>query len=142
MRIGLFIKQSREKLGLKDSDFAELIGISVDTLSDFEEYDDDEINSLTIPELKRMCLALNIDHSKLFKLSIQEYGDVPLAFILVERLKERNLSKAELAELIGYDEVVIEALETGTHLDQVCIEAVKKVSIELDIPLDLFLSAF
>ena len=136
MRIGLFIKKLRKELGISAVDFAKKIGITTDTLSDFEGFDDDEINGFTIPELKRMCDTLKIAPASLFQSNIKEYGKIDLAELLIKRREERKISRVDLSDQIGYEESVIEALENNMNKDRVCFEAIKKVSSELDIPLE------
>jgi transcriptional regulator with XRE-family HTH domain len=136
MKIAEFIKEKRIEKNLSDVDFAKKVGLNISTVNDLESYDD-EIDILTVPDLKRICNVLGISASEILDCVIINLKDLPLSNIIRNRRAEKGYSVQQLSERIGYETIVVETLENGGDKSQICIDSLEKLAMELDLPLSL-----
>lgn len=138
MRVNEYLKRKRTEKGLHDKDFAESTGQNIDWVEDFDG-DEEELNGLTIPQFKQMCNALEIEPQEVFSVVVSDLMKFSLFDLIRKRREEKFWSVDDLADRVGYESFVIEAIEKGSSLNSVCIDALKKISTELDLPLDIVL---
>ncbi|MGD8686508.1 MAG: helix-turn-helix transcriptional regulator [Syntrophobacterales bacterium] len=139
MKIGEYIKQKRSEKGFEPLEFAENIGLSVHTLYDLEEIDEDEINGITIPEIKAICRELGITPREIYGAVISDLKRLSLSEIIKRRRKEKELSIEAVSDSIGYDSIIIKSIEDEEDLKDVCMDALKKLACELDLSFELLL---
>jgi len=138
MRINKYLKTKRTEKGLSDSDFAEITGQNIHWVEDLDG-DEDELNGLTIPQFRNMCLALDIEPHEVFSVVASDLMELGLFELIRKRREEKFWTVDDLADRIGYEAYIVEAIENGASLDGVCIDALKKMATELDLPLDFVL---
>ena len=138
MRINEYLKEKRAEKGLSDKKFAEIIDQNIHWVEDFDG-DEEELNGLSIPQFKSMCDALGISPEAVFKIVVSNLKDLRISEIVKTRRKEKYWSIEDLADRIGYKSSVIEALENDMNLDGVCLDALKKIATELELPFDFIL---
>lgn len=138
MRIIDYLKERRLHMGLDEGQFADKLGINVNWASDLET-DEDEINGLTIPQFKKLCCTLEVNAVDIFRIVPSNFEGLSLAEMIKNRREEKYWSIENLADRIGYESIVIESLESNEDLAAVCIDALKKIAMELELPLDLVL---
>lgn len=86
------------------------------------------------------CLrGLGIKPEEFADIPVSDLASLPLPDLVRVRREQKDLSIEELAERIGYFPVVVEALENGRADSEVCIDALRSVGTELDIPFRLLL---
>jgi transcriptional regulator with XRE-family HTH domain len=139
MRIQDILRKRRTELGISDVELSKLTNISIDTIYDLEQMDDDEIYLFNLPELKLFCSVLKINPPDIFRSVASDLTDLSLAELIKKRRNEKNLTIEKLSDLIGYDPIVILTLEENGNYTEVCVDALKKISFELDLPLELLL---
>lgn len=139
MRINEFFKQKRQEKGITDQEFSKITGQNIYWVEDFDG-DEEELNGLTISELQGICRALGIAPLEIYNAVLSNLTHLSLAQIVKIRREEKFWTVEDLAERIGYEPYIVEAMENGDKLDQVCIDSFKKVAAELDLPID-FLAA-
>ena len=141
MRIGSFFKQKRELKGLSHSQLCPLIrdDFEESLFWDFEEFDDNDIDGFMIGDFKRYCAALEIPPTDFADLPVSDLQHLDLPNLVKTRRELKQWSIEDLAERIGYFPVVIEALENGRSDSEVCIDVLRNVANELDIPFRILL---
>lgn len=141
MLIGQQFKKKREAKKLGQKDVAQMIGndFQESLLWDFERGDDNDIDGWMIADFKKYCEAIEIKPEEFADIPITDLASLPLQSLVKARREQKNLSIEELAERIGYFPVVVEALENGRADSEVCIDALRSIGTELDIPFRLLL---
>lgn len=139
MRIGKYLKQKRIEIGLSDVELAETIGITVSSLYDIEDIDENDIQGLTILQLIKMCHALEILPVDIYHAIISDLKTLSLQEIIKKRRDEKGLSIDKLAELIGYNFSFVESIEKNGNLNDVCLNLLKNIANELDLPFEFLL---
>ncbi len=142
MLIGKYFRKIREAKGLTEAQVAQKIGVDFQEslLYDFEGGDDNDIDGWSVQMFKAYCNLLNVAPTDYIDIPIQDLQQLPLHELVQKRRQEMGLTIAELSDLIGYEESVIEALE-GVRSDAiVCMNALKETALWLDIPLRILLS--
>lgn len=141
MLIGLHFKKKREAIGLSQNDVAQMIrsDFQESLLWDFENGDDNDIDGWLLGDFKKYCVALEIKPEEFADVPVSDLANLPLAVLVRVRREQKNLSIEELAEHIGYYAVVVESLENGRVDSEVCIDALRSIGTELDIPFRLLL---
>jgi len=142
MRVGRWFPEARESKGLSEVQVAEQIGPSFQDslLWDFESFDDNDLDGWSLPDFKKYCSTLGVVPTDYVDIAMSDLHNLPLPELILKRRTEMGLSVSNLSDLIGYEEVVIEALE-GRHPDigQVCMHALKKTAMHLNIPFRVLL---
>ena len=82
---------------------------------------------------------MEIKPTEFADIPVYELANLPLQALVKTRREQKGLTVEELAERIGYFPVVIEALESGRADLEVCIDVLRSVGAELDIPFRLLL---
>jgi transcriptional regulator with XRE-family HTH domain len=141
MLIGLHFKKKREAKGLSEREVAGMIrsDFQESLLWDFESGDDYDIDGWLLGDFKRYCAALEIKPTEFADIPVCELANLPLPALVKTRREQKGLTVEELAERIGYFPMVIEALESDRTDLEVCIDALRSVGAELDIPFRLLL---
>lgn len=141
MLIGLHFKKKREAKGLSQKDVAQMIGsdFQESLLWDFESGDDNDIDGWLVGDFKKYCTAIDIKPEEFADIPITDLANLPLSALVKTRREQKNISIEELAERIGYFPTVVEALENGAADTEVCIDALRSIGFELDIPFRLLL---
>ncbi len=141
MLIGEHFKKKREDKGLSHKDLAKMIrsDFQESLFWDFENFDDNDIDGWVVGDLKKYCAALEIKPEEFADIPVSDLAHLPLPALVKARREQKGLTVEELAERIGYFSVVIEALENGRTDAEVCIDALRSVGVELDIPFHLLL---
>jgi transcriptional regulator with XRE-family HTH domain len=141
MLIGLHFRKKRELKGLSHKDLAEIIrsDFQESLFWDFERGRDNDIDGWLLGDFKRYCAALEVKPTEFADIPVSDLANLPLPALVKARREEKNLSVEELAERIGYFPVVIEALESDRADSEVCIDVLRSVGAELDIPFRLLL---
>lgn len=141
MLIGLHFKKKREAKGLSQKDVAQVIrnDFQESLLWDFERGDDNDVDGWLIADFKKYCAAIEIKPEEFADIPISDLADLPLPALVKARREQKNLSIEELAESIGYFPMVVEALESGRADSEVCIDVIRSIGTELDIPFRLLL---
>jgi transcriptional regulator with XRE-family HTH domain len=142
MLIGKHFREIREALGLSESQVAQRISPDFEEslLWDFEGGDDNDIDGWSLRDFKAYCNVLNVPPTDYIDIPIQDLQQLPLHELVRKRREEMGRSSAELSDLIGYEESVIETLENGRSDGTVCMNALKEIALWLDIPFRLLLS--
>lgn len=118
MNIAKFLKEKRIEKGMSDVEFSNMIRLDVCWVGDLESYED-ELDTLSISRLKRICKVLGIHPADIFRAVASDLNDLSLSALIKRRREEKGYSIEELANRIGYETVVIEALENNKDLDNV-----------------------
>lgn len=141
MLIGLHLKKKREAKGLSQMDVAQMIrsDFQESILWDFERGDDNDIDGWLVGDFKKYCTAVEIKPEEFADIPISDLANLPLSVLVKVRREQKNISIEELAERIGYFPVVIEALESGRADSVVCIDALRSIGTELEVPFRLLL---
>ncbi len=141
MLIGLHFKKKREAKGLSQKDVAQVIrnDFQESLLWDFERGDDNDVDGWLIADFKKYCAAIEIKPEEFADIPISDLADLSLPALVKTRREQKNLSIEELAERIGYFPGVVEALESGRADSEVCIDVLRSIGTELDIPFRLLL---
>lgn len=141
MLIGLYFKQRREAKGLSTREVAEMISCDFQEslLRDFESGDDNDIDGWLLGDFKKYCAALDIKPPEFADIPVCELVNLPLPSLVKTRRVQKGWTVEELAERIGYFPVVIESLESDRADLEVCIDVLRSVGAELDIPFRLLL---
>jgi len=130
MNIDKVIRDRRIQLGLSDTEAAKLAGLSIHEYCDIEQHHDEFLTAISLASARKVCEALQLNFSDIFR----EYSSVhhKLGAIknwqLVQILKEKGISRSDLADKIGFEITVIEAIENN-----VCYGADLPISVLLDI---------
>ena len=148
MNINEKIIERREHLGLTDTDIVEKTNISIDEYYDIEAYPDEIFTVTNLRELKQLCIALDLDLFKLFKLSpffpfkkeernLEIAHNFPRHHLIKKRREELKLSQEELGELIGFEPIAVTHMEQDeTYLESWSLELVIILTKALKLPLD------
>src|SRR5262245_25820252 len=141
MVIGHYFKTRRELKGLSHAELGRLIrpGFQESLLWDFEAGDDNDIDGWLVEDFKSYCSVLEVSPVQFADSATTDLAHLSLPALIKARREEKNWSAEELAERIGYYPLVIEALESGRADSEVCIDALRQVGAELDIPFRLLL---
>jgi len=142
MRIGQYFKKKRIERGLSWGQLAKLISddFQESLFWDFEDGDDNDIDNWSVEDFKRYCVALGVRPSEFADIPISDIADLPLPILVKTRREEKGYSVEDLSDRIGYYAVVVESIESGRDDEQnVCLDALKKVAMELDIPFRVIL---
>lgn len=141
MLIGLHFKNKREAKGLSQKEVVQMIGndFQESLLWDFERGDDNDVDGWLIGDFKKYCTAIDIYPEEFADIPTTDLSNLPLSALVKARREQKNLSIEELAERIGYFPAVVEALESGQTDYKVCIDALRSIGTELDIPFRLLL---
>lgn len=138
MKINDFLKKKRNDKGLSDSGFANLLDQNIHWVDDLNG-DEDELNGLNIPQFKRMCDTLGISPQEVYSVVVSDLKDMNLFELIRKRREEKYWTIEDLSDRVGYDPSVIECLEGGTNLENICLDALKKIATDLELPFDLVL---
>jgi len=106
---------------------------------DFEAGDDNDIDGWLLGDFKRYCALLDIHPTEFADIPASDLASLPLEALVKKRREQKNWSIEELAERIGYFPVVVEALENGRADSAVCLDALRSIGVELDIPFRMLL---
>jgi transcriptional regulator with XRE-family HTH domain len=141
MLIGLHFKKRREAKGLSQKDVAQMIGsdFQESLLWDFERGNDNDVDGWLVGDFKKYCKAIEINPEEFADIPISDLTSLPLPALVKARREQKKLSVEDLAERIGYYPAVVEALESGRADDEVCIDVLRSIGTELDIPFRLLL---
>jgi len=141
MLIGLHFKKKREVKRLSEREVAGMIrsDFQESLLWDFENGDDNDIDGWLLGDFKRYCAALEIKPTEFADIPISDLATQPLPALVKTRREQKRLTVEELAEQVGYFPEVIEALENDRADSEVCLDALRSVCAELDIPFRLLL---
>jgi len=141
MLIGLYFKKKREAKGLSEREVAGIIrsDFQESLLWDFESGDDNDIDGWLLGDFKRYCAALEIKPTEFADIPSSDIANRPLPDLVKTRREQKGLTVEEWAERVGYFPVVIEALESDRADLEVCIDVLRSVGAELDIPFRLLL---
>jgi transcriptional regulator with XRE-family HTH domain len=139
MKIGRYLKQKRSELGFSDVELAKEIGITVSSLNDVEDIDENDIQYLTIQQLITMCHVLKIRPIDIYQAIISDFKKLSIQEIIKKRRDEKGLSIEKLAELIGYNSSLIESIENNENLNEFCLNFLKNIANELDLPFEFLL---
>jgi transcriptional regulator with XRE-family HTH domain len=137
-KINNAIKAQREKLGLTDIDVAKSAGLSIHEYADIEQYED-ELKTVThLCQVRRLCAVLEIDLYDLFNLDVVLSNEgIPVPKLVREKRKLLDISKAELAEKIGFEELVIDQIENqDDFFEDWSFELIKEFALAIDEPVE------
>ncbi len=142
MLIGRRFREIREAMGLSEAQVAARIGADFQEslLRDFEGGDDNDIDGWSIQEFKEYCKILDVTPTEYADIPIQDLQQLGLNGLVQKRREEMGLTVSQLADFIGYDEAVIEALEGRPSDAIVCMNALKETALWLNIPLRTLLT--
>lgn len=141
MLLGTYFKQKRLAKGLAYSELARLISsdFQPSLFWDFEDGDDNDIDGFSISEFKRYCEVLDITPADFADIPVSDIGHLPLSLLIRTRREEKGYSTEELADRIGYEPIVIEAIENNMDDTIVVLDVLRQVAMVLDIPFRLIL---
>lgn len=141
MRIGQYFKKKRIDKGLNLEQLAKLISddFQESLFWDFENFDDNDIDGWSIVDFIRYCAALGISPTEFADIPILDLSELPLPLLVKTRREEKGYSIEDLSERIGYYPDVVEAIESDKKDVVVCLDALKELAKELDIPFRLIL---
>lgn len=138
MKIADYLKKKRLDKGYSDVDFSNLTGLNVSWIGDLES-DDDELDTLCVPDIKKICEALSISPADILRAVASDLKHLPLSDLLKKRREEKGYTIEKLSDLIGYEVIVLQSLENNLDLKEVPMPALMNIAIELDLPLELLL---
>jgi DNA-binding XRE family transcriptional regulator len=141
MKIGEYFKQKRLDKGLTTVQLAKLISdnFQESLFWDFEGFDDNDIDGWSISDFKRYCEILGINPTDFADIPISNLSHLTLPILVKTRREEKNISVEDLSESIGYYPEVIEAIENDRKDVVVCLDVLKAIARELDIPFRVLL---
>ena len=141
MLIGSYFKQRRLGKGLSEVEVAELISkdFQASLLWDFEAGDDTDIDGWSIQEFKKYCEVLEIPPEKYAEIPASNLSNLPLSALIKTRRKEMGYSIQKLSDEIGYEKVVIEAIENDNRSTVICLNVLKQLALVLGIPFQILL---
>lgn len=141
MRIGEYFKKKRIEKGMNIEQLAKFIrnDFQESLLWDFEYSDDNDLDGWPIMEFKRYCLALGMDPTEFADIPISDIADLPLPMLIKTRREEKGFSIKDLSERIGYYPDIVEAIETDKTDVPVCLDVLKELAKELDLPFRILL---
>jgi ribosome-binding protein aMBF1 (putative translation factor) len=141
MLIGMHFRKKRELKGLRHKELARMIrnDFQESLFWDFESGRDNDIDGWLLGDFKRYSAALDFKPTDFADIPVSDLASLSLPDLVKVRREEKNLTVEELAERIGYFPVVIEALESGRADSEVCIDVLRSIGAELDIPFRLLL---
>ena len=134
MTIPEFLQLKKAEKGLSDGDLAEATGLSMDCIYDVE-FHENEFELYGLPKLFKLCDALSISLADIYRVSQGDLHDRSFSEIIKTKRMEKELSIKELSVMIGFEPIVVGALENHGDLDLVCMEAFKLLLSTLDLPL-------
>ena len=146
MRTHELIRKAREQLGLSHKQVAERSGLTPATYRDVEQHADDVFTAIELANVRRMCATLGLDIEMLvsdpalkpFALSTDAIPDCGEArHVLIKRYREsRNVSVAEVADAIGFDEEAVRRAEmSDDYLETLPIAVLNKWAQYIRLPL-------
>jgi len=141
MKLGAHFKRQRMAKGLSEAQVARLIrpDFEASLLWDFESGDDNDIDGWSIAEFKRYCEVLAVDPTDFADIPTSDMTEASLPNLVKKRREEKAFTVSDLADRIGYDPAVIEAIEGQREDMVVCLDVLRQVAAELDIPFRLLL---
>jgi len=141
MRIGEYFKKKRIEKGLNWEQLAKLItdDFEESLFWDFEGSDDNDIDNWSIVDFKRYCAVLGIVPTEFADIPMFDISGLPLPLLVKTRREEKRFSIEDLSKPIGYYPDVVEAIENEKNPDDICLDALKKIAMELDIPFRVLL---
>jgi transcriptional regulator with XRE-family HTH domain len=149
MQVSKIIKDRRIQKAMSQDDVARAAGLSWNEYFDIELHSDEAFVVTPLSQLKTLCRVLDLPLLELVgePCSICSAGSpqshlTPIArHLLIRDHRERHgLSQEELAERLGYENMVIVEMERNEeYLEQLTIEEIRALSRELDAPMDQLL---
>jgi DNA-binding transcriptional regulator YiaG len=121
--INKIIVRARDKSGLTPPEAALLTGVSVHTIHDLEQHNDEIFDTVSLGEARRLCLSIDLDLSWLVSHrfndniidtsgnSIDKATLSTRHFLFSRRRTEINLSKDEVATRLGFGTETIDYME-------------------------------
>jgi transcriptional regulator with XRE-family HTH domain len=141
MVLGTYFKQKRLAKGLNYSELAKLISgdFQPSLFWDFEDGDDNDIDGFTIAEFKRYCEVLDISPVDFADILVSDIKHLPLPLLIKSRREEKGYSVEQLADKIGFEAIVIQAIEENSYDTEVVLNVLREAAMVLDIPFRLIL---
>ena len=138
MKISDYLKQKRLDKEYSDVEFSNLTGLNVSWIGDLES-DDDELDTICVSDLIKICNVLSISPVDIFKAVVSDLKHLPLPDLLRKRRQEKGYTINKLSDLIGYEVIVIQLLENNGDLKEIPVPVLTNIATELDLPLELLL---
>ena len=141
MLIGPYFKKKRIEKGYSEKELAALISedFQESLLWDFESGDDTDIDGWPIQNFKKYCEILEIKATELADIPVSDMMDLPLSLLIKSRRNEMDYSISDLSDLIGFEAVVIKAIEEERNDVMVPLRALKQLALVLGIPFRVLL---
>jgi cytoskeletal protein RodZ len=109
-------------------------------LWDFEAGDEKDIDGWLLSDYKKYCSIIGISPAEMVDSAIKNEQNLSFSELVRTRREEKRLTIGELSDAIGYDESVIESIENNVYEKTVCLDALKSLSEELNVPLKILLT--
>ena len=138
MKIADYLKIKRLDKGYSDVEFSKITGLNISWIGDLES-NDDELDTLCIQDIKKICEVLCISPADIFRAVAFDLKHLSLSDLLRKRREEKGYTIEKLSDLIGYEVIVIKSLEDNGDLREVPMPALMNIAIELDLSLELLL---
>ncbi len=150
MKKNEIIKKRRIELGLTESDISSLVDLTRSEYSDIELHDDEICTVTDLCRLKKICVVLGFDLLDLLELKcvfcegeaiFAEDFLLPRNELIVNRRMKMAISKEELGERVGFNEMEIENLENNSeHLETWPIDFINDLANVIDVPIQILMN--
>jgi transcriptional regulator with XRE-family HTH domain len=147
MRAHEVIRKAREQAGLSDTDIAARSGLSLYEYGDIETYADEFTTAISLAAAKAICRAVHLHLSDVIALEPlgrdaghlavpSDLAGLPRNVLLRKRREALGLSLNQLADAIGFEDIVIERAEANSDLlETLPIRVVADLAASLQLPL-------
>lgn len=109
------IREQRIRLGLRDKDVADRVGMTIHEYSDVEQHEDELRTVVELKKAKQICDILGLNLLDLFEIYPDQQRPIPTVVPKHKLIKDRrealNLTISALAEAFGFEESTMRALE-------------------------------
>ena len=133
------IKMQREKLALTEVDVAKQVGLSIHEYADIEQHEDELFTVTHLGEVRKLCDLLNIEICDLLGLdcSLVTGKHIKPNKLVHDKRISLELSKAQLADKIGFETLVIDQIENDAgFLEGWSFELIKELAMAINEPVE------
>jgi transcriptional regulator with XRE-family HTH domain len=142
MLIGTYFREKRLGKGLSEAELASRIrpDFQESLIWDFESGDDNDIDGMSIRDFKLYCKTLDIEPSEYAEIPVSDLKELPLSSLIKTRREELGYSISDLSDYIGFEKIVIQAIEEDRDDDVIALNAIKQLALVLGLPLRILLA--
>jgi transcriptional regulator with XRE-family HTH domain len=141
MTPNMIIRARRRHLGLSDTEVAQEAGLSIYEYGDIEQHADEVAAVTPLHNLRRLCTVLGITLFEIFGIEPPQHGtSASRAELIRRRMSEMGMTDEDLAEKLGYETVVVTALQSDEELlEQYPLKFALDVAQTIEVPIQSLL---